>query len=892
MAKELMSKAYEPAEVEKRLYRFWLSEGYFEPGETDRTDTFTVVIPPPNVTGSLHMGHALNNTLQDIMVRKRRMEGFRTLWLPGTDHAGIATQNVVEQELAKGGLTKEALGRDKFVERVWEWKEKYGNTIIEQLKRLGCSCDWSRLRFTMDEAYSQSVREVFVRLYREDLIYKGNYLVNWCPRCRTALSDIEVEHHDLDGHLWFIKYPFDNGSDSLTIATTRPETLLGDTAVAVNPDDSRYRNLVGKDLILPVLHRRIPVIADGFVDPEFGTGAVKVTPAHDPNDFEIGQRHDLEQINVLTEEGRINENGGPYAGLDRYECRKRLVKDLEAEGLIEKVEKYGSAVGHCYRCDTVVEPYLSEQWFVKMKDLAGPAIEAVKTGQVRYVPKRWEKIYFEWMENIRDWCISRQLWWGHQVPAWYCEACDHVTVEVEAPSACGACGGRVNQDPDVLDTWFSSALWPFATLGWPEETEDLARFYPTSLLSTSFDIIYFWVARMIMSGLHFTGEAPFDTVYIHALIRDADGKKMSKSRGNVIDPLEVIDVFGTDALRFTLAALAAPGRDVFLSDERTQGYRNFMNKIWNASRFILMNCEAAEDDLVRLDFAGLGANELSDRWILSRYTRLVEQVNSEMELFAFNKAARLLYDFFWGDFCDWYIELAKPRLYGSGNGETGRSGDDALQTLATVLEGSLRLLHPFAPFLTEEIWQKLPVEKQEQSIMTSAWPVPPAGLGDSDAEREMGVIEEVTTAARSLRSQFKIPPTERIELSLAVNDSRKESVLRSYEHYLADLVKAEVSFMAGGSERPKPAAVATVPGVQVFVLLSSLDIDSEINRFEKELAELDSELEKTLKKLGTPQFVDKAPPAVVDKERERKTAFEDRRAKVAAQLDALRGEKN
>lgn len=921
---ELISKVYDPLQVEDKWYQFWLKEEYFHARIDKKRKPYTIVIPPPNVTGSLHMGHALNNTLQDIIIRRKRMEGYVALWLPGTDHAGIATQNVVEQELAKEGLTRQDLGREKFIERVWQWKEKYGSQIISQLKRLGCSCDWQRERFTMDKGYSQAVRAVFVKLYQEGFIYRGNYIVNWCPRCLTALSDIEVEHRERKGHLYYIRYPFKDGEGYLVIATTRPETLLGDSAVAVYPDDKRYKAYVGKTVILPALGREIPVIADSYVDVKFGTGALKITPAHDPNDFVIGKRHKLAEINIFTPDARVNENGGPYAGLDRFAARKKIVKDLAREGLLEKIEDYTHAIGHCYRCDTVIEPYVSRQWFIKMQPLAKPAIEAVKKREIEFFPKKWEKVYFEWMENIKDWCISRQLWWGHRIPVWYCKETKNakckkqngVIVSKEEPKQCPYCRSKkLVQDKDVLDTWFSSWLWPFATLGWPSKTDDVSYFYPTALLSTAFDIIFFWVARMIMAGLHFAGDVPFSTVYIHALIRDVEGKKMSKSRGNVIDPLEVIEEYGTDALRFTLALLATPGRDIYLSAERIAGSRNFMNKIWNASRFVLANLQGYAPSAAESNSAESSGHTLADKWILSRYAKVVDKVNKEVEDYHFNKASKALYDFFWSDFCDWYVELCKPRLYGPESGVarpadgggsresdesnkekekgTDLSRQTAQHVLCTVLEGTLRLLHPFIPFITEEIWQKLSKEakaerrkaKEKVSIMLADYPKADLSLVNRQAEAQMNLLQALTVAIRSIRADFGIPPAKKVDVYLATSDSKKLKVIKQHASYIAQLAGISSLVVEEKLAKVKSAAAAIEHGVEIFVPLAGLiDIEQELKQLESELEKVGQEIVKVKGKLKNKGFLAKAPAGIVRKEKEKLEMLEDKKKKIEAQI--------
>jgi len=873
-----LAKAYEPKVVEASWYAKWLEGGYFSAPIDPAKPSYSIVIPPPNVTGSLHIGHAFNNTLQDVVIRKKRMQGFSVLWLPGTDHAGIATQNVVERELAKEGKTRQDIGRDAFVERVWEWKAQYGETIINQLKVLGCSCDWDRERFTMDEEYSRAVRVVFKKLYDEGLIYRGSYIINWCPRCRTALSDIEVEHEEKQGKLWYIKYPFKDGSGFLTVATTRPETMLGDTAVAVNPDDKRYRNVIGSTVILPLLKREIPVIADEFVDAAFGTGAVKVTPSHDPNDFDMGIRHDLPQINIFTEDAVLNENAGQYAGLDRNEGREAVLKDLAKGDFLEKEDAHAHAVGHCYRCHTIVEPYQSLQWFVKMKPLAEPAIEVVRNGGTTFHPKRWEKIYFEWMENIRDWCISRQLWWGHRIPVWYCAGCGETIVAIDDPAACPKCGGAdLKQDEDVLDTWFSSWLWPFATMGWPDNTPDLEYFYPTSLLSTAFDIIFFWVARMIMAGLHFTGETPFKDVYVHALIRDEHGQKMSKSRGNVIDPLDVLEWSGTDALRFTLASLAVPGRDVILSKDRIEGYRHFVNKLWNASRFVLMNLDGY-DPAFTPDHDSM---TVADRWILSRLTTVTKETDKYLEAYNFSEACRTLYAFVWGDYCDWYIEWSKQRL----NGE-----DRAVvqYVLAHVLETVLRLLHPVMPFVTEEIRQKLP--GVEGTIMLADWPQADKRLVDKNAEAEAALLIEATVAIRQIRHDLKLSPKKPVDAIFASSDAPKIGLIKDHEDEIKMLAGlGTVSYEQAGHKQGQ-AAKAVVGGVEVYIPLAGLvDLEKEKTRLQGEVDAIAADLKKATAKLDNPGFVTKAAPEIVQKVKDAAADLTQKQEKLRHQLELLSG---
>jgi len=855
--KQDIPKAYDPAQVEKTWYRFWEENRYFHAEVSPGKEPFCIVIPPPNVTGSLHLGHALNNSLQDFIIRRKRMQGYETLWLPGTDHAAIATQAVVERALAEEGTNRWELGREAFLERVWQWVDKYGGTIIKQLKRLGCSCDWERERFTMDEGCSRAVREVFVRLYEGGYIYQGFYIVNWCPRCLTAISDIEVEHEELEGKLWYIRYDIKGSDEHIYVATTRPETMLGDTAVAVNPRDHRYRHLVGKTAILPLLGREMPVITDDFVDPEFGTGMVKVTPAHDPNDFEMGKRHDLEEINIFTPEARVNENGGPYAGLDRYEARNAVVRDLEKMHYIQKVENHVHAVGHCYRCHTVIEPYLSKQWFVKMKDLAEPAVKAVEEGRTRFVPARWEKIYFEWMYNIRDWCISRQLWFGHRIPAWYCRDCNKVIVSREDPVSC-PCGGELEQDPDVLDTWFSSGLWPFSTLGWPEDNPDLHYFYPTSVLVTAFDIIFFWVARMMFLGIHFMEDVPFREVFVTALIRDESGKKMSKSSGNVIDPLEVIDDYGADALRFTLGHIAVPGRDVFLSEERIAGSRHFCNKIWNASRFTLMNLEGFDPE---------GVNEeelrytLADNWILSALNGLITRLDEYFDSYNFSEAGKALYEFFWSDFCDWYVELSKLRLY--GDDLAGRL--TAQYVLWTVLEQVLRLLHPFMPFITEEIWQRLPHEGP--SVTVAPWPRPRPELVDARAEEDMRALQEIVTCMRRLRSEMGVRPNVRLAARVVALEEGRRALIEGHMEDITSQARLSSLEVVEAMQDPSSYARGLAGGVEVFLPLKGENFSEEVERIKGEIARLEAESQRFQAKLSNDQFLVKAPPEVVQKER-------------------------
>jgi valyl-tRNA synthetase len=874
-----LPKAYEPKDTEARWYDVWLQRGYFHANVTQTGDAFSIVIPPPNVTGSLHIGHAFNNTLQDILTRWRRMDGHNTLWLPGTDHAGIATQYVVERLLAAAGIDRRTIGREAFIQRVWAWKEESGGTIIHQLKRLGASCDWARERFTMDAGLSAAVREVFVRLYEEGYLYKGQYIVHWCPRCLTALSDLEVEYEDTAGKLYHIRYPLEDSASALIVATTRPETMLGDTAVAVHPDDERYRHVHGKACILPILGRHLPVIADAYVDPAFGTGALKVTPAHDANDFVIGQRHQLPYVQVMDEHAVMNAAAGPYEGLDRYTCRERLVHDLTQQGLIAQIVDYQHAVGQCYRCATPVEPYLSEQWFMRMQELAAAAIAAVQEGRIRLMPANFESTYYEWMHNIRDWCISRQLWWGHRIPVWYCQDCNAVIVARQDPTSCSTCHSKnLVQDPDVLDTWFSSGLWPFSTMGWPEKTPELKRYYPTAVLVTGFDILFFWVARMIMLGLKFTGDVPFRDVYIHALVRDAEGQKMSKTRGNVIDPLVMIDAYGADALRFTLTALAVQGRDIRLSEERIAGYRHFMNKLWNATRFCLQNL--AGYDPTRVDPAHLQP-ELADRWICSRLQRIITEVRQALASYAFNEVAHLLYHFVWHELCDWYIELAKQRLRGNGIPRL-----TAQHTLATVLDQTLRLLHPLIPFITEELWQHLP--QASESLVIASYPTADARDIDATAESQMQLLMDVVSAIRTMRGEVRLAPSQRVEARLRVADATQQALLQQHAAYLTTLATLQTLQIAAAMQRPEAAATAVVAGIDIYMPLAGLiDFAQEKQRLEKDLQKLRQELQQTARKLGNAQFLERAPADIVAKERTVQAERQDKLQRLQAAMERL-----
>ncbi len=881
------SKSYDPKGVENKWYQFWIEKGYFHADENSQKIPFSIVIPPPNVTGSLHLGHALNNTLQDILIRWKRMDGYNSLWLPGTDHAGIATQNVVEKQLKAEGTDRHTLGRDDFVKRVWQWKEEYGGRIIHQLKRLGASCDWKRERFTMDDGLSKAVREVFVRLYEEGLIYKGDYIINWCPRCRTALSDLEVEHEETRGKLYYIRYPLKERKKSIIVATTRPETMLGDTAVAVHPEDKRYKGLVGKNVLLPIAKRLIPVITDSFVDQEFGTGAVKVTPAHDPDDFEIGLRHNLPALKVLDEDGKMNDDAGKYAGQDRFKCRENLLNDLNEGGYLEKIQDYTHSVGHCYRCRTAVEPYLSKQWFVRMKDLARPAIEAVREGKIRLIPKGWENSYFDWMLKIKDWCISRQIWWGHRIPAWHCEECEGITVDRIDPVECRHCKSKkIKQEEDVLDTWFSSALWPFSTLGWPEDTKELRIFYPTTVLVTSFDIIFFWVARMIMMGLKFMGDVPFRDVYIHALVRDAEGQKMSKSKGNIIDPLVMMDKYGTDSFRFTLTAFAAQGRDIRFSEERVEGYRHFCNKIWNASRFVFMNIPEnfrLQTSDSRLRTLNSGLRTLPDRWILSRLNHVIREVRKSLEDYRFNETASSIYQFIWHEFCDWYLEMAKPALSGDG-----KEKEETINCLIHTLDNSLRLLHPFMPFITEEIWQHIPARDSE-SITVSEFPKENPVYFNPQAEEEMSVLISAIIGIRNIRGEMNISPSLVLNALIRTKDDRINEILRRNLLYIEKLARAHDIMIGKDIQKPRMSATTVSEGMEIYIPMEEiLNIDSERSRLKKDLEKVEKEMALLSKKLTNEDFLSKAPKEVVNKDRTNYNTLVEKAGRLKEGIEKLK----
>ncbi len=860
---------YDPAASREQWYAFWEKHDLFHARLDEGKPCYSIVIPPPNITGRLHIGHALNNTLQDVLCRWRRMEGDTVLWMPGTDHAGIATQNVVEKALQAEGITRHDLGREKMIERIWQWKEEYGGTIIRQLRYMGCSCDWARERFTMDEGLSAAVREVFVRLYHEGYIYRDTYLVNWCPRCHTAISDDEVEYIDEQGAFYYIRYPYADASGALIIATTRPETMLGDTAVAVHPEDERYKDIAGREVILPLLNRKIPVIADSYVDRAFGTGALKVTPAHDINDFEIGKRHNLQIINIFNSDATINENGGPYAGLDRMEARRKVLEDLKAQGLIEKVENLSHRVGVCYRCETLIEPFLSLQWFVKMKPLMEEPIRAVRDGRTVFIPKMWENTFFGWVENVRDWCISRQIWWGHRIPVWNCGDCGKETVTVKDPDKCAHCGStNIQQDPDVLDTWFSSALWPFSTMGWPEQTPELEAFYPTSVLVTAHDIIYFWVARMMMMGLHIMGDVPFREVYITALVRDAQGRKMSKSLGNAIDPIDVIDKYGVDAMRFTLSIMAAQGRNINLAEERIEGYRNFTNKIWNAARLILATVDENHFDGKAFREAQFNLS-WPDRWIRSRLQHAIDATVKGMREYKFNEAAEAVYQFVWHEYCDWYLELIKRRLYGEDPTERAA----AQQTALFVLESTLRLMHPFMPFLTEEIWQMLrKIGCTEQSdipsIMVAAYPKPDFSLVEKDLERDADRFRKILYTIRNIRGELGIAPSVQTNVEFLIRDGQQDGFLRRYWADMRPLCNLNEDLRVLNKWEEKPASSSgLVDGIEIRVLWPEEVWEKEYARLEKQLIRLEQDTERRRAKLSNEQFVGKAPAQVVEKER-------------------------
>ena len=878
-----LPKNYDPKEFESRIYKQWEEGGYFKARMKAGQPSYSIVLPPPNITGQLHMGHALDHTLQDILIRWKRMQGFNTLWQPGTDHASIATEvKVVERIKEQEGLSKEELGRDEFLKRAWVWKEEFGGKIVEQMKKLGDSCDWERERFTMDEGCNKAVTEFFVRLYNDGYIYRGNRIINWCVDCKTSLSDAEVEHDEVAGNFYHVNYKVKDSDEVIEIATTRPETILGDTAVAVNPSDDRFKHLVGKTLILPILNREIPVIADDYVDMEFGTGAVKITPAHDPNDFEVGERHRLEKRIVMSEDGTMNEKAGKYAGMTRFECRKAIVKDLDEMGLLVKVKEHNHNVGHCYRCHNVVEPLVSRQWFVKMKDLAAPAIEALETGDLKLVPDRFDKTYLNWLNNIRDWCISRQLWWGHRIPAYYCQDCDEIMVADSKPHICPKCkSNNIKQDEDVLDTWFSSALWPFSTLGWPQQTAEMLKFYPTSVLVTGYDIIFFWVIRMVFSALYVLDEVPFSHVFIHGLVRDSEGRKMSKSLGNGIDPLEIIDTYGADALRFTLATGNSPGNDMRFYMERVEASRNFANKIWNASRFIFMNLENSQKKEFKREDVN-EALELSDKWIVSRVNSLSKEMTENMDKFELGIAVSKVYDFAWSEFCDWYIELVKQRLYS----EDSISKDAALYTLTYVLEKILKLLHPFMPFITEEIWSYM---EKEEKIIVSSWPAYQEADDFKLEEEKMDIIINAIRNLRNLRAEMNVPPSRKAKL-LVVSNSATKAVIKEGENYFTALASAsEVSYMDNEDLVPEDAVSVVLDGAKLFIPMDELvDFEKELERLTKEKDKLESEIERVVGKLNNQGFLAKAPQALVDEEKAKQDKFEQMLDAVNQRLENVK----
>ena len=877
MSKEL-SKTYDPKEIEDRLYQKWEENGYFH-AEVDRSKKpFTIVMPPPNITGQLHMGHALDNTLQDCLTRFKRMQGYSALWLPGTDHASIATEAKVVEKLREQGITKEELGREGFLEKVWEWKEEYGGRIVKQLRKMGSSADWERERFTMDEGCNEAVKEVFVNLYNKKLIYRGKRIINWCPVCRTSISDAEVEYEDQAGHFWHLRYPLSDGSGYIEMATTRPETMLGDTAVAVNPNDERYKDMVGKTVILPIVHREIPIVADDYVDMEFGTGVVKITPAHDPNDFEVGLRHNLPVINVLTEDAKIVDDYPEFAGMDRYEAREAIVAALEKEGALVKIEDYSHNVGTCYRCHTTVEPRVSMQWFVAMEELAKPAIEAVKKGDTKFVPEHFDKTYYHWLENIRDWCISRQLWWGHRIPAFYCDDCGEMVVTKENTCKCPKCGKEMRQDPDTLDTWFSSALWPFSTLGWPNKTEELDYFYPTSLLVTGYDIIFFWVIRMMFSGLEHMGEVPFEKVLIHGLVRDSQGRKMSKSLGNGIDPLEVIDKYGADALRLSLVTGNAPGNDMRFYWERVEASRNFANKIWNASRFIMMNLDKADStDVALVDLAP------ADKWILSKMNTLAKDVTENMENYDLGVAVQKIYDFIWEEFCDWYIEMVKPRLWS----ETDSTKAAALWTLKTVLSESLKLLHPYMPFITEEIFLNL---TDEETIMLSKWPEYKSEWNFPEAEAAIEHCKDLVKGLRNVRTQMEVPPSRKAKLYIVSDNAAVRKDFEENKDVYVNLASAsEILVQADKNGISDDAVSVVIPGAVAYLPLEDLvDFEKEKERLTKEKEKLEKELARSKGMLSNEKFLNNAKPEKVQEEKEKLEKYEQMMAQVLERLAQMK----
>ncbi len=877
-----LPKVYNPKDFEDKWYTYWQEKGYFSPKPDPKKRPYTIVIPPPNVTSQLHMGHGLNNTIQDILIRWKRMSGWNALWIPGTDHAGIATQNVVEKKLAKENKTRHHYSREEFVNEVWKWKEQYGSIIIDQLKKLGCSCDWNRERFTMDEGLSHAVREVFVQFYEDGLIYKGKYIVNWCPRCGTALSQEEVDHEDINGFFYHIKYPVKGTKEYIEIATTRPETMLGDSAVAVHPKDERFKHLIGKTLILPLMNREIPVIADEYTKMEFGTGAVKVTPAHDPNDFLVGRRHHLPQINVMTSDGKMNEETGKYSGMDRFECRKKVVEELENQELFIKKESHLHSVGHCYRCNTIIEPYLSDQWFVKMKPLAKKAVQVVEEEKVRFYPEKWKKVYLHWMENIEDWCISRQIWWGHRIPVWKCQSCSEVLVSRDDLKKCSKCGSdQLIQDEDVLDTWFSSQLWPFSTLDWPDGKEDLKYFYPTNVLSTAPEILFFWVARMIMAGMYFIGDIPFSEVYLHSTVRDKQGRKMSKSLGNGIDPLEVIDKHGADALRFTIVSLAPIGLDIKLGfDDQQNDFlvgTRFANKIWNASRYLLMNLNTDYIKNIRSVQCDLG-----DGWILSKLQKTIEKITQDLGAFRFNDVTMTLYDFFWHDFCDWYIEISKIHLYG----ENVQKKETVTTTLIYVLSESLKLLHPIMPFITEEIWQKLP--HNSESIMIETFPIVQKDLINIKSMDQMNTLQEAVYLTRSIRGEMNIPPDKKLNIIIQTENREIQALFETYQHYILNLGKLESIKVLENYTKDKKCASGIGKDFEMIIPLEGLiDVNKEKERLNKELLKIQKELDRVNQKLKNEKFLSYAAEDIVQKEKDKLEQYNQALEKIEKNLQIL-----
>ncbi len=880
-----INKQYEPQKIEKKWYKLWIEKGYFSPKIDKNKKPFTVLIPPPNVTNILHMGHVLNNTLQDVMIRYKRMTGVPTLWLPGVDHAGIATQNMVEKQLAKEGKTRHEIGREELIKRIWKWKEEKGGLIIEQLKQLGCSCDWTRQRFTLDEGLSEAVKEVFIRLYEKGLIYKGKRIINWCPRCVTALSNDEVEHEDINGFMWDIKYPLKDGKGFVTVSTTRPETMLGDTAVAVNPKDERYKDLIGKTIILPFVNREIPIITDEYVDLEFGSGCVKITPAHDPNDYEIGLAHNLEQVVIMDEHGIMNANAGKkFEGLDRFEARKKIVERLKEMELLETIKPHELAVGLCYRCDTPIEPYLSDQWFVKMKPLAKRAIEVVKEGKVKFHPARWTKVYYHWMENVRDWCISRQIWWGHRIPVYYCQKCEEIVVAKEEPKICPKCGhNKFRQDEDVLDTWFSSWLWPFSTFGWPDETADLDYFLPTNLLVTGPDIIYLWVARMIMATLEFKDKIPFDTVLLHGMVLDEIGRRMSKSLGNSPDPIDIINEVGADALRFSIIFASPKGHDSYYSNAILETGRNFANKIWNAYRFIMMNVEKIEG-LSKIDELKL---ELADKWIYSRLNEVIAETQKNYESLRFNDAANVLMDFIWKEFCSWYLELSKDRIYNEDDNEAQLT---AKYILLDILQNSMRLLQPIMPFIAEEVWQGIKnyFPMDEETIVLAAFPTQDKSMINEKIDREMNLIQEAISAIRNLRKQVNLSPALEIDITIKVAETEQIDLLKKYQNYFLKLAKVSNIELGIDISKPKSSIAAVVQNIEIYLPLEGLiNLEAEKDKLEKQLAKLEKELKVITGKLNNKKFMENAPKNIVNKEKKKFAEIETKVIKTRELLAGL-----